>query len=430
METINETPYLVLPFDCSPTPQVPAMSLIVKGSFRLCADASAEPLAAAAQKPFLGDDIYLDDLGRSLRYASDLVPLKVRGEVLVDAVCHQPDGRPRTTCVVSLELGPIRKTLHVSGDRSFVRHGAGPESLGPTQPFEHMPIRWERAFGGLSNAQNPLGLGLDVVPDESGQPVHALPNVEYPDGRMTHADHSPRPAGFGPVAPQWQPRLGRQGTRDQRWAMFRAPLVPKDFDLRFHNAAPDDQQLEEGYFRGDETLVLGNLHARYPELRAPLPGSRPRAFFLVRQPGGEPARFVEVELRLDTVHVDVEREELVLVWRRPVKIASRAHPELEALYLTEEPLAGEPRPVEVHHARFAELRGPKEPPLAAALDAEIDKQMVEARKVLTEAKVDPEFVARLEGMKEPRQVFDALIDLAEHKIRELEQMTAALKVPR
>ena len=73
----------------------------------------------------------------------------------------------------------------------------------------------------------------------------------------------------------WEPRLGRQGTRDQRWAMFRAPLPPQDFDPRFANAAPDDQQLPEGFFRGDETVTLTGLHRSCPVYEAMLPGQAP-----------------------------------------------------------------------------------------------------------------------------------------------------------
>ncbi|MFY0539342.1 DUF2169 domain-containing protein [Nannocystis pusilla] len=36
---------------------------------------------------------------------------------------------------------------------------------------------------------------------------------------------SPPPVGFGPVAPQWQPRLGLAGTYDSQWMEQRAPVA-------------------------------------------------------------------------------------------------------------------------------------------------------------------------------------------------------------
>src|SRR5207244_2102306 len=96
-------------------------------------------------------------------------------------------------------VGPIAKRLQVSGDRAL------PDPL-KTEPFGALPIRWERAFGGLSLSANPLGRGLEPEPTASG-PVHYLPNVECPDDRFVKAGDRVRPAGFGPIAPQWSPRF-------------------------------------------------------------------------------------------------------------------------------------------------------------------------------------------------------------------------------
>src|SRR5439155_18481811 len=103
------------------------------------------------------------------------------------------------------------------------------------EAFTQMPIRWERAFGGLSSTTNPLGRGIDKEPDDKGVEVAWLPNVEHADDRVALPGDRPKPAGFAPISPAWEPRNKRQGTRDQRWAMFRAPLLPKDFDPRFYN---------------------------------------------------------------------------------------------------------------------------------------------------------------------------------------------------
>src|SRR5207302_7352771 len=128
-------------------------------------------------------------------------------------------------CTVAFAVGPIDKTLQVSGDRAF------PDAA-RAELFDALPIRWERTFGGLSFGENPLGRGLEPWPTPSG-PVHYLPNVEYPDERMQKPTDRVRPAGFGPIAPHWSPRREQQGTRDHRWAVFRAPLPPEDFDARY-----------------------------------------------------------------------------------------------------------------------------------------------------------------------------------------------------
>lgn len=432
MEVINNTPYVFLPFDCSPAPDSPALSLIVKGTFRLRPDEPAIAAGKNDQAQPAGDEMHMDDLGRSLRYSSDLVALKLKGEAFVTAVCHTPDGRPRASCDVGIKIGPIQKTLRVTGDRLWTRGTAGNPVIGTPTPFESMPLRWERAFGGLSFSANPLGRGAEPAPDDSGKVVHALPNIEYLDKRIADIKDLPPPAGVGPISPMWSPRVEKQGTRDQRWAMFRAPLPPKDFDPAFYNAAPLDQQLPEGFFRGDEAIVMTGLHKQLPVYRSSLPNKRLRLFLLVRQPKDEHGkvpepRWVDVEMKLDTVHVDMEAERLVLVWRRPIKTKHRAHPEIEAAYITEEDLASEPLSADAHFKRFQELRGPKEPSTGAAMAAEVDAQMAEATKILKDAKVDPKVIAQVEGNKDPHAVFKILMDHAEEKIREINEMAAAFR---
>lgn len=429
MEVVNATPYVLLPFDYSPAPSMPALSLIVKGTFALRPDQPAVAVDKAKQRQIMADDVHMDDIGRSLRYASDLVPIKVRGEVLVHAVCYTPDGRPRTSCDVSIAVGPIQKALRITGDRAWSRDAQGQPIVGRTQPFESMPIRWERAFGGLSSPHNPLGRGIEPWPDDAGKLIHYLPNIEPREKRVADPAERPPPVGLGPISPMWEPRLSQQGTRDQRWAMFRAPLPPKNFDPRFFNAAPEDQQLAEGYFWGDEPIVMTGLHKEIPVYRTSLPGKRLRVFLLIRQPKGAPSRFTEVHMNLDTVHIDMEAEQLVLAWRRPIMTKSVAHPEIEACYVTEEDLASEALSPEAHEARFRELRGPQDPPLGAAAAKEIEEQTAEAKRILRESNADPNVVAKIEQMKDPQEIFKALMDYAKEQIGEIERMTATFKAP-
>lgn len=427
MQIINTTPYVFLPFDCSIAPTMPALSLIVKATFTLRREQPALAVAKNDQKQVAGDEQYMDDLGRSLRYSNDLVPSKIRGEVLVNAICQSPDGRPRPSCDVGIAIGMIEKTLRISGDRAWFRDAEGQAVIGRTQTFQSMPVRWERAFGGMNLAVNPMGRGVEPSPDESGRMMHHLPNIEYLDKRVESFKDRPPPAGFGPISPMWEPRVGRQGTRDQRWATFRAPLPPKDFDPLFFNAAPEDQQLPEGYFRGDEAVTLTGLHNEFSVYVTALPGKRLRLFLLLKQADGSPPRFEEVAMCLDTVHIDVEAARMVLLWRRPVPVTSRVHPEIEACYITEEELAAEPATAESHRARFDALRGPAEPPLHQALNAEVDAQIAETKKVLRDGGVDPKLIAKIDGMRDPQEIFKALMEGAQQQMTEIERLTATFK---
>ena len=275
MDIINTTPYRFHAFDFSTAPSRPALSLIVKGTFELRLGEPAAPVSKDDQEPLRGDEQHLDDLGRSLAHATDLCPLKTRGEVLLHGHCHPEPGRPRVECDAGLDIGPIRKRLRVTGDRRLGPHG----SIGAAQPFEKMPLRWELAFGSLADARNPLGRGVDPWPTEQGAQAVLLPNIEHPEHRLKAPGDPSLPVGFGPIAPSWAPRSTRMGTRDARWAAFRAPLPPVDFDPRAFNAAPDDQQLDDGcYFRGDETFTLLHVHPEVGSFGGALPGKRLRVF--------------------------------------------------------------------------------------------------------------------------------------------------------
>jgi hypothetical protein len=422
MEILNETPYPFLAFDASPEPARQAVTLIVKGTFKLVAEGPAEPLPHDDQAQLVGDDVHMDDIGRSLRYGTDLVPFKLRGEVTVAALCRPPTPQTRN-CDVTIALGPIQKTLRVSGDRAF------PDPV-KTEPFETLPIRWERTFGGLSFTQNPLGRGMEPWPTPSG-PVHYLPNVEYPDERMNKPGDRVRPASLAPILPHWSPRLEQQGTRDQRWAAFRAPLPPVDFDPQAHQAAPADQQLRDGeFFRGDEPLTLTNLHPKISVFRGGLPGRRLRVFVERRVPYGEPAPFEEVAMKLDTVHVDTEAETVTLVWRQPIGIAGPVAVAVAAVYITEESLAQPGALADVHRARFDQLRGPKKPRADVELDKHVAEQHAQATKVLRDGNIDPKFVADFERTKDPAQMFEKLMKLLDEKVADAEKLAAQMKGPR
>src|SRR5262249_4124038 len=147
---------------------------------------------------------------------------------------------------------------------------------------------------------------------------------------------SPDPVGFGPIAAGWLPRARLLGTYDQKWRKERWPWFPDDFDWGHFNAAPRDQQVE-GYLRGDEELEFENLHSEQPMYRSRLPGRRARWFLEERTKGG-PMQWKEVPLNLDTVWIDMEALQLVLVWRGLVEVQSVRLNEIEGMFVVTEPL--------------------------------------------------------------------------------------------
>jgi hypothetical protein len=130
------------------------------------------------------------------------------------------------------------------------------------RPFGHMPITWSRSFGGVDpespahlELRNPVGVGFarrEAV--AGGKPV---PNFETVDAPLSSWRDRPVPIGFGPVGRWWPSRARWAGTYDQTWLDEHFPLLPPDFDDRFWNCAPEDQQLDA--YRPGETVRLQGM---------------------------------------------------------------------------------------------------------------------------------------------------------------------------
>jgi hypothetical protein len=195
----------------------------------------------------------------SLLLDSDLLGERPRTEVLLDASAYAPNGRPADVVEVSLQAGSLKKSLLVFGPRIY-RYGVRGLAISTPEPFLVRPIHYEWAFGGADlsdpdprkhkiDLRNPVGKGIGEFLDD--QPAHA---VEYPRGDAAKIG----PAGFGPIAPSWTPRMQRAGTYDSAWDQNKKPLLPDDFDPIFAMSAPDDQWCSDTLRPGDP-VILTNL---------------------------------------------------------------------------------------------------------------------------------------------------------------------------
>jgi hypothetical protein len=121
-----------------------------------------------------------------------------------------------------------------------------------------------------------------------------------------------RPAALGFLGRSWTPRADYAGTYDQRWLDERMPLLPEDFDERYHQGAPADQT--RAYLRGGERVELtnlspeGHLSFRLPDLALPMT-------FLFEN-GIE-----AVEPVADTLILEPDERRFQVLWRasRPVR---------------------------------------------------------------------------------------------------------------
>jgi uncharacterized protein YjbI with pentapeptide repeats len=216
---------------------------------------------------------------------------KARGELLVAGSFFAPGGAPLRASYVRASVGAADKRLAVVGDRFWRNHA-------PTEPapMTSMPIDWAHAFGGAHFDRNPYGKGVDpLVGDDH---VIPLPNVDHYGAILRSPADRPEPAGFLPMDVTFAQRRARAGTYDRRWLEEHFPGLAPDAAPTFFNVAPEDQWTED-FFRGDEAILIENMHAERPRIEGRLPGLAARCFVTQRTAEGE--RFVEIPLRWDTV---------------------------------------------------------------------------------------------------------------------------------
>jgi hypothetical protein len=121
---------------------------------------------------------------------------------------------------------------------------------------------------------------------------------------------------WGPIRRDRNPRKRFAGTYDKNWADFRMPLLPEDFDNRFNQAAPSNQQVS-GYLHGDEGLKIVNLYREGGVIESALPGKA------ILVSGNVLNDYFTAVAVLDTVLVWTEEPQISLVWRHPVRLRQK-----------------------------------------------------------------------------------------------------------
>lgn len=226
-----------------------------------------------APLPFVDADEYLGEPGLSpMRYGSDDALFKPRCDVIFDACAHSPPGEPVTEQVVAWSIGGLSKSVKVTGHRRWSRR-LGVWTLSAPQPFEQMPLHYDKAYGGTLTyrlrdktladclSTNPVGTGFAKRRTLAQLDGAAAPCLEALDDPIRSPGGQHRPMAFGPIGRHWLPRRSFSGTYDESWRRNVFPFLPEDFDERFHQCAPPDQQME--YPTGGEAVVLHNMSSTF-----------------------------------------------------------------------------------------------------------------------------------------------------------------------
>lgn len=321
--TGNTTPFLAELFVPTDKHGVRHCVVVVKATFVVRSDGSTAP--ADVQEPFVFADRHAGDPGStSIVYECDFVPVKPRVDVLVNGAARAPQGRPVARLPVGLRGPGIAKRIEVVGDRVWIE---GPRGVQPSEPvpFVRMPLLYEHAFGGSDHShesrsrqgaelRNPIGVSFHLNGARESILGTRLPNLERPDAPVVLWSDKPAPIGLGVVGRGWKPRIGFAGTYDEDWLADTFPFLPKDFDDRYFQSAPEDQQLDA--LRGGEMFACVNMSEAQR--------------FTVIAPGFEvPVRFhfddrVEASVaRTDTLILEPEAGRIIVVGRARVRLGRK-----------------------------------------------------------------------------------------------------------
>jgi len=293
--------------------------VIIKTSFDIMPDSTTK--ISQDQLEPLHAPVYNFEPGvSSMKYDTDFVLDKEATDVILNGQAWSKKGMV-TRVEPAIQVGSINKKLIVTGERTWRNDLLNTKSL--AMPFKSMPLVYERAYGGIDITckdekkhvpypANPAGTGFSIK--SSCMQNKKVPNIKYKSGIFANKKN---PAGFGAISCHWQPRASYGGTYDEKWEQEQKPLLPKDFNMKYFQHAPEDQQIK-GYLKGGEPVILKNLHPR-GDLSFNLPKT---GFECITELD---SKEIEHKPNLHTVIFEPDDNKVIMVWHTAVQCHKKEH---------------------------------------------------------------------------------------------------------
>ncbi|HCE8852857.1 TPA: DUF2169 domain-containing protein [Citrobacter freundii] len=299
--------------------------VVIKATYRIPANGKA-PRPQLPPLPLSTEDSFAGEPGLSAPlYEVDFIRFKEKCDVLFNARAYAPQGKPVEALDVAVKVGAMQKALHVVGHRHWDRNTPG--MLSRPEPFTIMPLRYDHAFGGVQHyrdgndllpdffGENPIGKGYLSPKGEDN--VVELPNLELINKPLSSPLENYEPVALSAVSRSWMSRRRYAGTYDQRWKDEFFPLLPDDFDERYFQCAPEDQQID--YPVGGEEVILRNLMQSRDEVRFKLP----RLDNLPVKVLMSDYQVHTLPVVVDTIYFEPDESRFSVVWRASLPVKRR-----------------------------------------------------------------------------------------------------------
>ncbi len=238
-------------------------------------------------------DEYSGEPGASaVTFESDFALRKPFCDIVLNGAAYAPNNAPANLVYATLQCGPVSKSVAVFGDRIWEDSMLGLKPSDAT-PFLRQTISYDYAFGGCDALDprdetpamyphNTVGIGWHERRNKTLVDGTPLPLCEDPRNLVRTPWDEVTPVSFGPLARGAPARTRFGGTYDDDWVENRFPHLPDDYDDRYAQSAPQDQQIPHPV--GGEVITLSNLMSaqvgpfemRLPNLDLPVVFSRRR----------------------------------------------------------------------------------------------------------------------------------------------------------
>jgi len=338
----------------------PMLSVICKQTYDVLSDGRLIP--APESLPLVVDPEPDAANPRRLHRDSDCYAFKPFTDVVVRGHAY---GAGQRAFVAALQVGAARQEVLVLGDRRVALGPTGRLVISEPSPVERMPLRYDRAYGGIDQVaherapgpeaalarylgaavdeafsspfaypRNFAGVGYLIEPTAAAVDRLVMPNLEDPLDRLTPDRLAvgapgcwplmPLPRAFDWTDPGTFPRMAYMGIVHDHdplsgpvaevtrgWApadvMVSKPIAEKVCD-RWANGASLGLQLP--HLRGGDEVTMNAVHPRQPVWRFRLPRARPDM-----RTDGRNGKLTATEPVIHTLDVEPDLSRASLVWR-------------------------------------------------------------------------------------------------------------------
>ncbi len=307
--------------------------------------------------------------------ADESMGFKLATDLIIQGSAYAYDNKTRKT-TAAVKFGNVERTIAVHGPRYGEFDALGKPRFSEADPFEDIPLRWDRAYGGFDliafkrrgvpwinsknpkpdfhplattpyhYPRNPCGSGYLLELDEESFSGLRIPQLDHPSSRVTPERIAVKaPDGWmrGPLPAAWDfqplnffPRcayLGLPPSYEKETcppAEIELGYAPRDLlsivplmkatgpkDVRLEMAQVAAPGMSFSHINPDETFELRNVRKEKPIYFLDLPGEVPRFLFELG-----PKDVIEPEPRLNHVVLRLDHDEVEMLWSARFQVAA------------------------------------------------------------------------------------------------------------